>query len=136
MPREFTRSTRVAEQLRRELGELLRHGVKDPRAQRATLTDVEVSKDVSYARVYFSQLEDAPEQVKETEAALNRAAGYLRRELSQVMRMRHVPELKFIHDRSVAEGMRMDALIEAARRRDRDGSDDADGDEGGGDSGQ
>lgn len=123
MPREFTRSTRVAEQLRRELGELLRSAVKDPRARGATLTDVEVSKDISHARVYFSQLDDTPEQVKETEAALNRAAGYLRRELGQVMRMRHVPELKFVHDRSVAEGMRMDALIDAARRRDREHGD-------------
>ena len=126
MPREFTRSTRVAEQLRRELGELLRHGVKDPRAQGATITDVEVSKDVSYARIYFSQLEDAPEQVKETEVALNHAAGYLRSELSKIMRMRHVPELKFLYDRSVAEGVRMDALIEAARRRDRERDGDPD----------
>lgn len=123
MPREFTRSTRVAEQLRRELSELLRYGMKDPRAQRASVTDVEVSKDVSYARVYFSQLEDAPEQIKETETALNRAAGFLRTELSKIMRMRHVPELKFVYDRSVAEGARMDALIEAARRRDRDSGD-------------
>lgn len=123
MPREFTRSTRVAEQLRRELGELLRSAVKDPRARGATLTDVEVSKDISHARVYFSQLDDTPEQVKETEAVLNRAAGYLRRELGQVMRMRHVPELKFVHDRSIAEGMRMDALIDAARRRDREHGD-------------
>ncbi|HEX7047221.1 MAG TPA: 30S ribosome-binding factor RbfA [Gammaproteobacteria bacterium] len=129
MPREFTRSTRVAEQLRRELGELLRHRVKDPRAQGATLTDVEVSKDVSYARIYFSQLDDAPEQIKETQAALNRAAGYLRHELSQIMRMRHVPELKFIYDRSVAEGMRMDALIDAARERDRQQETNGDGSE-------
>ena len=134
MPREFTRSTRVAEQLRRELSELLRHGVKDPRAQGATVTDVEVSKDVSYARVYFSQLEDSPEQVKETQYALNRAAGYLRSQLSQILRMRHVPELKFVHDRSVAEGVRMDALIEAARRRDRESgsSDDGEREDGGG----
>ena len=123
MPREFTRSTRVAEQLRREVGELLRRSVKDPRAQGATVTDVEVSKDVSYARVYFSQLEDSPEQVKETEQALNRAAGFLRRELGQIMRMRHVPELKFIYDHSIAEGARMDALIEAARKRDRESQD-------------
>ncbi len=129
MPREFTRSTRVAEQLRREIGELLRHAVKDPRAQGATITDVEVSKDVSHARVYFSQLDDAPEQVKETENALNRAAGYLRRELSQIMRMRHVPELKFVYDRSVAEGMRMDALIDAARQRDRERQNDDGGSE-------
>lgn len=129
MPREFTRSTRVAEQLRREVGQLLRTSVKDPRAQGASVTEVEVSKDVSYARVYFSQLEDAPEQVKETEKVLNNAAGFLRRELGQIMRMRHVPELKFIYDHSIAEGARMDALISKARERDRQSgdSDDTDG---------
>lgn len=128
MPKEYSRSTRVAEQLRRELSELVRHGVKDPRAQGATITEVEVTRDISYARVYFSQLDDSPEQIKETETALNRAAGFLRRELSQIMRMRHVPELKFVYDRSIAEGMRMDALIDAARKRDRpeDSGDDDD----------
>lgn len=128
MPKEYSRSTRVAEQLRRELSELVRHGVKDPRAQGATITEVEVTRDISYARVYFSQLDDSPEQIKETETALNRAAGFLRRELSQIMRMRHVPELKFVYDRSIAEGMRMDALIDAARKRDRP-EDSSDGDD-------
>lgn len=134
MPREFTRSTRVAEQLRREIGSLMRFGVKDPRAQNATVTDVEVSKDVSYARVYFSVLDDDAEKIRETERALNHAAGYLRRELGQVLRMRHVPELRFTYDSSIAEGARMDALIEAARRRDREsGADVEDADNNGGD---
>lgn len=128
MPKEYSRSTRVAEQIRRELSELVRHGVKDPRAQGATITEVEVSRDISYARVYFSQLEDSPEQIKETETALNRAAGFLRRELAGIMRLRHVPELKFVYDRSIAEGVRMDALIEAARKRDRDADDEQDED--------
>lgn len=118
MPKEYSRSTRVAEQIRRELSELVRHGVKDPRVQGATITEVEVSRDISYARVYFSQLEDSPEQIKETETALKRAAGFLRRELAGIMRLRHVPELRFVYDRSIAEGVRMDALIEAARKRD------------------
>lgn len=128
MPKEYSRSTRVAEQIRRELSELVRHGVKDPRAQGATITEVEVSRDISYARVYFSQLEDSPEQIKETETALNRAAGFLRRELAGIMRLRHVPELKFVYDRSIAEGVRMDALIEAARKRDRGADDEQDED--------
>src|SRR5690606_8187555 len=108
MPREFTRSTRVAEQLRREIGTLLRFGVKDPRAQDATVTDVEVSKDVSFARVYFSVLDDDAEKIRKTERALNHAAGFLRRELGQILRMRHVPELRFVYDQSVAQGARMD----------------------------
>lgn len=129
MPKEYSRSTRVAEQIRRELSELVRHGVKDPRAQGATITEVEVSRDISHARVYFSQLEDSPEQIKETETALNRAAGFLRRELAGIMRLRHVPELKFVYDRSIAEGVRMDALIEAARKRDRAAGEEGDSDE-------
>ena len=121
MPREFSRSTRVAEQLRRELSELVRFGVKDPRVQDVTITEVDVTKDISHARVYFSLLADDAESIAETQTALNRAAGYLRRELARIMRLRHVPELKFVYDKSIAEGMRMDALIEAARKRDRDG---------------
>lgn len=127
MPREYSRSTRVAEQLRRELAELLRHASKDPRLQQVTITDVEVTRDISYARVYFSQLDDSAEQLALTQQALDRSAGFLRRELGRVMRLRHVPELKFLHDRSIAEGMRMDELIARARERDRQG-----GDEGGG----
>lgn len=129
MPKEYSRSTRVGEQLRRELSELVRSAVKDPRVHDATITDVEVTKDLSHARVYFSQLDDAPERVAETEAALNRAAGFLRGQLGRIMRLRHVPELKFLYDASIAEGMRMDALIEAARRRDRErGGNGGDGD--------
>lgn len=125
MPKEYARSTRVAEQLRRELSELLRFGVKDPRVEGASVTDVEVSKDLSYAKVYFSRLEDDPETIAETQQALTRAAGYLRRELARMLRLRHVPELRFIHDRSIAEGMRMDELIAKARRKDEEGGDDS-----------
>lgn len=121
MPREYSRSTRVAEQLRRELAELLRQTSKDPRLQQVTITEVEVTRDISHARVYFSQLDDAPEQIELTRQALDRSAGFLRRELGRAMRLRHVPELKFLHDRSIAEGMRMDALIAKARERDRSG---------------
>ncbi|MDX1443539.1 MAG: 30S ribosome-binding factor RbfA [Gammaproteobacteria bacterium] len=118
MPKEYARSTRVAEQLRRELGEMIRYGVKDPRAEGASVTDVEVSKDLSYAKVYFSRLEDDAERIQETKAALTRAAGFLRRELGKTLRLRHVPELRFEYDRSIAEGMRMDALIAKAREKD------------------
>lgn len=127
MPREYSRSTRVAEQLRRELAELLRHASKDPRLQQVTITDVEVTRDISYARVYFSQLDDSAEQLALTQQALDRSAGFLRRELGRVMRLRHVPELKFLHDRSIAEGMRMDELIARARERDRQADDEGEG---------
>ena len=88
-----------------------------------TITEVDVTRDISYARVYFSLLEDDPDTVAETQAVLNRAAGYLRRELAKIMRLRHVPELKFLYDKSIAEGTRMDALIDAARKRDQERGD-------------
>lgn len=118
MPKEYARSTRVAEQLRRELSEMIRFGVKDPRVEGVSVTDVEVSKDLSYATVYFSRLEDDPERIRETTAALHHAGGFLRRELGKVLRLRHIPELRFTYDRSIAEGMRMDSLIAEARRKD------------------
>ena len=126
MPREFSRSTRVAEQLRRELSELVRFSVKDPRVHDVTITEVDVTKDISHARVYFSVLDDDAEAIAETQAALTHAAGYLRRELAGIMRLRHVPELKFLYDKSIAEGSRMDALIEAARKRDQERGDGGD----------
>lgn len=126
MPKEYARSTRVAEQLRRELSEMIRFGVKDPRVEGVSVTDVEVSKDLSYATVYFSRLEDNlegdpkdnPERIRETAAALHHAGGFLRRELGKTLRLRHIPELRFAYDRSIAEGMRMDSLIAEARRKD------------------
>lgn len=125
MPKEYSRSTRVAEQLRRELSELVRFEVKDPGARDVTITEVSVSKDITHAKVFFSMLEDDAEHIAAAEAALHRAAGFLRRELGKVLRMRIVPELHFQYDRSLAEGVRMDALIAEARRKDRErGSED------------
>lgn len=120
MPKEFARSTRVAEQIRREVSELVRWQVKDPRAEGVTVTEVEVSKDLAYARVFFSRLDDDAELIAESEQALNRAAGFMRRELGKALRLRHVPELKFVYDSSLATGARMDELIAAARARDEE----------------
>src|SRR5690606_9251917 len=127
MPREYSRSTRVAERLRRELAELLRRASKDPRLQQVTVTDVEVTRGISYARVYFGHLDDSAEHPPLPQQALDRRAGSLRRALGRVMRLRHVPEQKFLHDRSIAEGMRMDGLIARARERDRQGGDEGEG---------
>ena len=121
MPKEFARSTRVAEQIRREVSELVRWQVKDPRAEGVTVTEVEVSKDLAYAKVFFSRLDDDPENIQESSQALNRAAGFLRRELGKALRLRHVPELKFVYDDSMAQGQRMDDLIAEARRKDERG---------------
>lgn len=113
MPREFSRSLRVADQIQRELAVLIRDEVKDPRMGMVSISGVEVSRDMAHAKVYVSVLGDEQAAADSLEA-LNHAAGFLRRELGRSMRLRTVPQLRFIHDRSLEEGARMSALIDEA----------------------
>ena len=118
MPREFSRSERVSGQLRRELAVMIQREVKDPRVGFVSVSDVEVTRDLSHAKVYVTVFEEdkAPESIK----ALKHAAGFLRRRLGQELRIRTVPELHFVHDASVETGARMDELIAGAVASDRD----------------
>ncbi|HXE75049.1 MAG TPA: 30S ribosome-binding factor RbfA [Candidatus Xenobia bacterium] len=118
MPRDYPRSRRIAEQIRRELSEIVRLELKDPRVGMITLTDVEVTPDNAYARVYFTLLGDAA-RVEEATAGLERAAGFLRSQLARRLRLRTVPELQFRHDISVERGMRLSQLIDSAVAEDR-----------------
>jgi|SRR5210317_2375887 ribosome-binding factor A len=113
MPREFSRTRRVGEQIQRELAVLVRDEIKDPRLGMISVSGAKVSRDLSYATVYVSVLGD-DKAVTESLAVLNRAAGFLRHRLGQSMRIRTVPQLKFEFDSSLQEGARMDALINAA----------------------
>ncbi len=112
MPREFNRAERVSGLLRRELARLIQSELKDPAIGFIGLSDVEVSRDISYARVFVTVFDSAqaPASVK----ALNRACGYLRRRLGQELRMRQIPELKFFHDASVETGRHVESLIAKA----------------------
>ena len=111
----FSRSDRIAEQVRRELADLLRHEVKDPRLAPhlplLTLTDVEVSADYTHARVFYTTLGDETAQ-RELEAGLGRLGGYLRRELGRRIRIHHIPQLHFQFDSSVERGTRLSRLID------------------------
>jgi ribosome-binding factor A len=113
MAKDFPRSRRIAEQIQRELAELLRTEVKDPRVGMVTITDVEVTQDHSHAKVYFTLMGDAS-GIKECEEGLSRAAGYLRSELSHRLRLRTVPQLHFVYDSSVERGVRLSQLIDQA----------------------
>lgn len=118
MPREYPRSRRVGDQIQRELAELIRDGVKDPRVTLVTITEVEVSRDLAHAKVFFASLaQDTPPA--EIQKALNGAAGFLRRELARRMKTRTVPELRFEYDTTLEHGAKMDALISKARAEDR-----------------
>lgn len=126
MPREFKRSERVSGQLRRELAQLIQAEVKDPAVGLVSVSDVEVTRDLSHAKVYVTVFK--PEAAADSIRALKRAAGFLRTRLGQELRMRNVPELHFTHDDSVEKGQRMDSLIEQALESDRGAgpADDAD----------
>jgi ribosome-binding factor A len=113
MPKDSSRPRRVAEQIQRELAELLRLEVKDPRVGMITLTDVEVSNDYAHAKVFFTLLGDES-RVKEALKGLQSAAGFLRSEVAHRMKLRVMPQLHFIHDTSIENGIRLDRLIDAA----------------------
>jgi ribosome-binding factor A len=113
MPREFSRNQRLATEVLRTLSELLRTETKDPRLDSVSLTAVELSRDLSVARVFFSLL-DPDADPAPAMAGLQSAAGFLRSKLGRAIKVRHVPELRFAHDDSAAEGARMDELIRAA----------------------
>jgi ribosome-binding factor A len=119
MPKDFSRSQRVSEQIRRELAELIRLEVKDPRVGFITLTDVEVSADFAHAKVFFSSM-TGEEGLEEIKLGLRRASGFLRRELGRRIRIHTLPELHFEYDKSIEQGSRLSALIDDAVRSDAD----------------
>jgi len=117
MPREFSRSERMAEQLRRELAEIVRDEIKDPRLGFVSFTEIRMSRDLSHAIVYSSILNS--EQQDESIAVLNRAVGFIRKEIARRISARIVPTLKFVVDESVTRGVAMDELISEALESDR-----------------
>lgn len=115
MPREFKRSDRVADALQRELAELLRTELQDPRVGMTNITAVEVSRDLGVAKVFVTFIgEQHAEQREEALSALNGAAGFLRGRLGDLMRMRTIPRLRFIFDVSGERSQRVAELIDQA----------------------
>jgi ribosome-binding factor A len=113
MPREYSRNQRLGTEVLRTLSQLLRFETKDPRLQGVSLTGVDLSRDLSVARVYFSTLDpDSP--IPQVQEGLERASGFLRSKLGQELKIRHVPELRFSHDDSAAESVRISQLIDSA----------------------
>jgi ribosome-binding factor A len=121
MPRDYPRSRRIGEQIQRELAEIIRLELKDPRVGMITLTDVEVTPDCEHAKVFFTRLGDVADNLAVTHA-LEHAAGFLRTELAHCMRLRVVPQLQFVYDESVERGVRLSNLIDQAVAADRRGS--------------
>jgi ribosome-binding factor A len=113
MPREFSRNQRLATEVLRTLSELIRFESKDPRLTHVSLTAVELPRDLSVANVYFGLL-DPDEPAEPALEGLRHASGFLRSRLGKSLQVRHVPELRFIHDDSAERGARIDRLIDNA----------------------
>ena len=119
MAREFSRADRVAQELQKEIAVILQREVKDPRIGMVTVSDVEISRDLAYAKVFVTFLFDRdPDAVKAGLQGLEKATPYIRSLLGKAMRLRIVPELKFMYDQSLVEGMRMSNLVTQTIRND------------------
>jgi ribosome-binding factor A len=104
------RPDRVAHELKNEISVIIARELHDPRVGLATVTDAKVSPDLRHARVYVS-VYGPPEEQQETLAALNHAAGFIRRAIGSRLRLRRSPEIVFTFDESVEYGDRMERLI-------------------------
>ena len=118
MKRGSQRAHRVGDQIQRELADLLKNEVKDPRVRPVTITGVDVSADLSHATVRFTHLA-GKETGAEAAKALSRTAGFLRSELSRRLNLYSVPQLAFAYDDSIESGIRMSRLIDEAVSADR-----------------
>jgi ribosome-binding factor A len=129
MAREFSRAHRVADQLKRELAQLVQQDVRDPRLGLVTVNEVKVSRDLAYADVYVTVMgknEDG-EAVKESIRILTQAAGFLRGQIAQRIKLRIVPHLRFHYDASVVQGNYLSALIDKAVSQDQQRHEDEEG---------
>ncbi len=115
MARDYQRTDRVADFLRQELAVHIQQQMRDPRVAMVSITDVEVSRDLGHAKVFYTVLgKDDAQEAKEVTETLNKASGFLRSQLSKDSTLRTIPTLRFAFDESVGRGRHLEALIERA----------------------
>jgi len=125
MAKEFSRTQRIGDQMQRELALLIQREIKDPRLGLITITAVDVSRDLSHAKIFITIMgqDDDQEVIKGNLRILNDAAGFLRMQLGKSMKLRTVPQLHFNYDASIRRGVELSSLIERAVAEDRKHSD-------------
>ncbi|WP_417614752.1 30S ribosome-binding factor RbfA [Oceanisphaera sp.] len=128
MAREFSRARRVGQELQKEIAMILQREIKDERLKLVTVSGVELSKDLSYAKVFVTFLENDPEKIAQGMKVLKDASGFIRSLVGKAMRLRVTPELRFAYDQSLVEGMRISTLVSSTiaedNRRMQEGSKD------------
>jgi ribosome-binding factor A len=118
--KEFSRTARIADFLKRELGSFIQKELRDPRLGMVSVIDAQVSRDLSHAKIYVTVMgKDTAEEAKESLAVLNKAAGFLRSQVAKVNNARTTPQLRFYYDASVNRGQHISKLIQDAVEADR-----------------
>ncbi len=120
MAKEYSRTQRVGDFLKQELASLIQFEVRDPRVGMVSITDVEVSRDMSHAKVFLTVLgKESEEEAAESLEALNKAAGFLRSQVARSNNARTTPRLRFYFDSSVGRGRHLSNLIDRAVSADK-----------------
>lgn len=128
MAREFGRTQRIGDFLKRELATLIQFELRDPRIGMVSVTDVEVSRDLSHAKVFVTVLgKESEEEAQESIEALNRASGFLRTQIAKTHNARTTPRMRFIYDSSIGRGAHLSSLIDKAVASDRHLDDSSEG---------
>ncbi|MBU1309957.1 MAG: 30S ribosome-binding factor RbfA [Gammaproteobacteria bacterium] len=117
--KEFSRVDRLSQQMKKEMAVILQREIKDPRLHTMiTVSDVEVSRDLSHAKVFVTFLGLADEKVEDNLKILNDASGFVRSLIGKRIQARIVPHIRFVFDESLNEGIRMATLVSSARAED------------------
>lgn len=119
MAREYARTDRVGQQIQKEIAIILMREIKDPRLSMTTVSAVEVTRDLAYAKVFVTFFNDNAEEIKASLEVLADAEGYIRSLLGKRLRARIMPHLRFVYDSSMSEGVRMSALVDQAVASDK-----------------
>ncbi len=112
----FSRTDRIAQQIQREIAELVRLEINDPRVRLVTITGVEVAGDYSHAKVFFTRMDG---KYAEAQQGLESASGFLRKQLARSIKLRIMPQLHFVYDSSVERGSHLSQLIDQAVASDK-----------------
>jgi ribosome-binding factor A len=119
MAKEFGRADRVSQQIQREIAMILQREIKDPRVGMATVSDVELTRDLQHAKVFVTFFLNEEDNIEAGIKVLNDASGYIRILLGKAMKLRVVPEIRFVYDKTLVEGMRISNLITNTVRDDQ-----------------
>ena len=119
MAREYARTDRVGQQIQKEIAVILMREIKDPRLSMTTVSAVEVTRDLAYAKIFVTFFNDNADEIKASLEVLAEAEGYIRSLLGKRLRARIMPHLRFVYDSSMSEGVRMSALVDKAVASDK-----------------